>query len=69
LIEENQRILKINILKMKEKIKDVETENKKTDKQIDRFREIYEKSDDAELLKLTLVKETELNKKNHCCPV
>jgi DNA invertase Pin-like site-specific DNA recombinase len=63
LIEENQRILKINILEMKEKIKDVETENKKTDKQIDRFREIYEKSDDAELLKLTLVKETELNKK------
>jgi DNA invertase Pin-like site-specific DNA recombinase len=63
LIEENQRILKINILEMKEKIKDVETENKKTDKQIDRFREIYEKSDDAELLKLTLIKETELNKK------
>jgi hypothetical protein len=62
LIEESQRVLKINMMEIKEKIKDVETENKKIEKQIDRFREIYEKSDDAELLKLTLLKETELNK-------
>jgi DNA invertase Pin-like site-specific DNA recombinase len=63
LIEESQRVLKINVMEIKEKINNVENENKKIDKQIDRFREIYEKSDDAELLKLTLIKETELNKK------
>jgi DNA invertase Pin-like site-specific DNA recombinase len=63
LIKESQRVLKINMMELKEKINDAQNENKKTDKQIDRFREIYEKSDDAELLKLTLIKETELNKK------
>jgi hypothetical protein len=50
------------MLEIKEKINDVERENKKINKQVDRFREIYEKSDDTELLKLTLLKETELNK-------
>jgi hypothetical protein len=62
LIEESQRGLKINMMELKKKIKDVESENKKIDKQKERFDSIYEKSEDTELLKLTLVKETELNK-------
>jgi DNA invertase Pin-like site-specific DNA recombinase len=63
LIEESQRVLKINQMEMKEKIKDVENENKKIEKQKERFDSIYEKSEDPELLKLTLVKEAELNKR------
>ena len=63
LIEESQRILKINQMEIKEKIKDVEIENRKIDKQINRFQSIYEKSEDTELLKLTLIKETELTMK------
>jgi hypothetical protein len=63
LIEENQKVIKINMMEIKEKIKDVESENRKIDKQKERFDSIYEKSEDTELLKLTLIKETELNKK------
>ena len=60
LIEESQRIIKNSQLEAKEKIKNIETENKKLDKQIERFQSIYEDSNDTELLKLTLVKEKEL---------
>jgi DNA invertase Pin-like site-specific DNA recombinase len=63
LIKENQRVIKINMMELKEKIKDIETENKKIDKQKERFDSIYEKSEDKELLKLTLIKETKLDKK------
>jgi DNA invertase Pin-like site-specific DNA recombinase len=63
LIEENQRIIKINQLELKERIKNIETENKKIDRQKERFDSIYEKSEDTELLKLTLLKETDLTKK------
>ena len=61
LIEENQKIMKINLLEIKEKIKTVETENRRYEKQIGRFQSIYEETNDKELLKLTLVKEKELN--------
>jgi hypothetical protein len=61
LIEENQKIMKINILEIKEKIRTLETENRKHEKQIGRFQSIYEETNDKELLKLTLVKEKELN--------
>jgi DNA invertase Pin-like site-specific DNA recombinase len=63
LIEESQRILKINRIEVKEKIQSIEIENRKIQKQIDRFQSIYEKSEDTELLKLTLVKEKELKMK------
>ena len=60
LIEESQRLIKISQMEIREKIKNLETDNKKLDKQIDRFQSIYEDSNDAELLKLTLVKEKDL---------
>jgi DNA invertase Pin-like site-specific DNA recombinase len=63
LIEESQRILKINLMEIKEKIQNIETENRKIKRQIDRFEAIYEKSEDGELLKLTLKKEAKLNLK------
>ena len=64
LIEESQKLIKINQLEVKGKIKIIETENKKLDKQIERFQSVYESdSSDKELLKFTLVKEKELNNK------
>lgn len=63
LIEESQKIIKLNQLEIKDKIKLIIEDNKKLEKQIDRFQGIYESSDDNELLKLTLKKETELNNK------
>jgi hypothetical protein len=63
LIEESQRILKINQLEIKEKVQNIEIENRKIQKQIDRFQSLYEKSEDTELLKLTLNKENRLNLK------
>jgi hypothetical protein len=63
LIEESQKVLKINLMEIKEKIQNIETENRRYKKQIDRFQSIYEKSEDTELLKLILLKETELNLK------
>jgi len=53
--------MKINILEIKEKIKTLETENRKYEKQIERFQSVYEETNDKELLKLTLVKEKKLN--------
>jgi DNA invertase Pin-like site-specific DNA recombinase len=61
LIEESQKILKLNSFEIKDKIKTVETENRKIERQIDRFQNIYEETNDKELLKLTLKKESELN--------
>jgi len=68
LIEESQKLIKINQLGIKDKIKVVESEGKKWDKQIDSFQSIYEnegkkENPNAKLLELTLVKETELNGK------
>ena len=70
LIEENQKLIRLNQLELKDKIKNIETESKKYDKQIERFQSIYEETHDNELLKLTLVKEKELNRKreeNNLC--
>ena len=63
LIEENQKIIKLNQLELKDKIKNIETENNKYEKQINRFQSIYEETNDKQLLKLTLEKEKELNMK------
>ena len=63
LIKESQNINKLNQLDIKEKIDALEKQNKSYDKQIDRFQSIYEESDDDEMVKLTLLKETELTKK------
>jgi DNA invertase Pin-like site-specific DNA recombinase len=63
LIEESQRLIRLNQMELKEKIKIIESENRKLDKQIERFQSIYDNSEDQELLKLTLKKETELNLK------
>ena len=63
LIEENQKRINLDMLDIKDKMKNIETENKKLEKQIDRFQSIYNDSDDRELIKLTLKKETELNMK------
>jgi DNA invertase Pin-like site-specific DNA recombinase len=60
LIEESQRVIKINLLEIKEKIQNIKIENGKIQKQIDRFQSLYEKSEDTELLKLTLIKENKL---------
>ena len=63
LMEESQRLIKMNQMELREKIRTLETENGKYGKQIDRFQAIYEDTDDAELLRLTLLKEKELNSK------
>jgi len=63
LIEENQKIIKLNLSEIKDKISSVSTDNNKIIKQISRFNDIYENTDDKELLKLTLIKEKELNNK------
>jgi hypothetical protein len=63
LITESQRIIKLNLLEIKEKINAIEAENKKHEKQISRFQSIYEETEDKDLLKLTLIKEQELNLK------
>ena len=63
LISESQKIIKLNLLDVKEKINAIKAENKKYEKQIDRFQAIYEETNDKDLLKLTLIKEQELNLK------
>ena len=63
LIEENQKILKLNVLEIRDKIKNIETETKRYVKQIENFQDIYEKSDDTDLIKLSLIKENDLTKK------
>ena len=61
LIEESQRLIKINQLEIKERIKVIETDNKKLEKQIDNFQSIYETSQDIDKLNLILEKEKDLN--------
>jgi DNA invertase Pin-like site-specific DNA recombinase len=63
LIEENQKIIKINVLEIREKINTVETENRKIDKQLENIQSICEETTDREFLKLTLMKENNLNVK------
>lgn len=63
LIEENQKIIKLNLSEIKDKITQTTINNNKIEKQILRFNDIYENTDDKELLKLTLIKEKELNSK------
>ena len=65
LIEESQKIIKLNLSEIKEKIKTIETDNKKYDKQIENLQSIYEGSTDKEFLKLTLKKENDLNIKRN----
>ena len=61
LLEENQKIVDLNLAKIKDKISAVESENRKIERQINNFQSIYEdNSSDKELLKLTLVKEKDL---------
>ena len=65
LIENSQHLVKVDQMKIKEKVKAVEVENKKYDNQIESFQSIYEKegkkeNPNAKLLELTLVKESEL---------
>jgi DNA invertase Pin-like site-specific DNA recombinase len=64
LIEESQRIIKINIIELKEKISALEIENRNTDKQIKNIQNFYEnKILDGKMLELTLTKELELKNK------
>jgi hypothetical protein len=63
LIEENQKILKLNQLGLRDKIKTIETENRKFEKQVEKFQTVYEDFTDGELLKLTLIKENEVRSK------
>jgi hypothetical protein len=61
LIKENQKIIKINLMEIREKIKAVETDNRKIDKQIDNIQSVFENETDKQLLKLSFVKENNLN--------
>jgi hypothetical protein len=61
LIKENQRIIKINLMEIREKIKAVETDNRKIDKQIENIQSVFENETDKQLLKLSFVKENNLN--------
>ena len=63
LIKESQKLMQLNQIKIKEQIKSTEAENKKMEKQIERFQVVYEETNDVDLLKLTLIKEKELNAK------
>ena len=63
LLKENQEIVNISLLKVKDKITAVENDNNKLHKQIINLQKIYEDSTDGELVKLTLKKETDLNLK------
>jgi len=63
LIEESQKLIKLNQLEIKEKIKNKEAENKRVIKQIENFQSIYEKPENMEnidKLNLILDKETQL---------
>jgi len=60
LIEESQRLIKINQLEIKEKIKTIEIDNRKLDKQINNFESIYEDCQDIDKLNLILEKEKQL---------
>jgi hypothetical protein len=61
LIKENQKIIKINLMEIQEKIKAVETDNRKIDKQIENIQSVFENENDKQLLKLSFVKENNLN--------
>jgi len=60
LLEENQAIANLNLVKIKDKISAAQGENRKIEKQINNFQSLYEESTDREFVKLTLVKENEL---------
>jgi hypothetical protein len=61
LIKENQKIMKINLAEIREKIKAAEIANRKIDKQIDNISSVFETETDKQLLKLSLTKENALN--------
>jgi len=61
LIEENQKIIKINLMEIKEKINNIETDNRKIEKQLSNIQSICEETTDRELLKLSLIKENNIN--------
>jgi hypothetical protein len=63
LIEENQKIIKLNLLELRDKIKNIENENRKFEKQVEKFQTVYEDFTDGELLKLTLIRENEVRSK------
>jgi DNA invertase Pin-like site-specific DNA recombinase len=63
LIQESQQIIKMNQLEVREKIKNIESENHKIEKQINNFQSIYEDSNDIDKLNLILEKEKELKQK------
>ncbi|MCL2440493.1 MAG: recombinase family protein [Treponema sp.] len=64
LLKENQKLNNLNLTKIKDNINSVESNNRKIEKQINNFQNIYEEnSSDKDLLKLTLIKENELKQK------
>ena len=63
LIEESQRLININQLEIKEKIRNIVTENKRLEKQVDNFQTIYETSQDIDKLNSILEKEKNIKVK------
>jgi len=62
LIEENQKLIKINQAEIKDKIKIFEKENKEIQVQINNFKSIYKTAKDIDKINLTIEKEIELKK-------
>jgi len=62
LIEENQKLIKINQAEIKEKMKVLEVENKDIEEQLNNFKAIYKSSKDVNKLELLIEKEMELKK-------
>ena len=60
IIEENQKLIKINQAEIKEKIKTIEKNNRDIEEQIDNFKTIYKSSKDIKKLEIIIEKEIEL---------
>jgi len=60
LIEESQKLIKINQSEIKEKIKKIDSENKEINEQINNFKSIYKNTKDIKKLDLIIEKEIEL---------
>jgi len=61
LMEENQKLIDLNLLEIKDKIKSIIESNKRLDNQINKIQSVYESSDDKEIIKLSLKKENDLS--------
>ena len=60
LIEENQKLIKINQTEIKDKIKALNSDNKEIEAQINNFKAIYKKETDIKKLEIIIEKELEL---------